>query len=248
MARVVPCVLEGASCAESFMLARGQHQLEGAYAVCLRTLGGGQLYLAVLPTTYLAEVSECICEAFHKLKFKVQLVNLSTLEVSSDVRHQPFLQRDTLFNVVFEWVSRCRPGDYLALTDGTVGGEWPSVSSDSAVAGGSYQTPYTTTLWAARLALRLPESLRACRIAGDTWRVAALVRVSEATLTAGQVKCMLKLVRAADTNGFRADVGPLRLFLRHHRLLSMKRRHSCKTPPHTSRTNMANALRQMKKM
>ena len=172
---------------------------------------------------------------------------MATLDVSWHGHHRPFMHRQTLFNVVFEWTCRCKPGDYLALTDGSVGGDWPSVSSDSAVAGG-YQTPYTTKLWTGRLALSLHESLRACRVAEDGRRLAKLLKVPEASLTAGHVKFMLKLVRAADTNGFRADVGPLRLFLRHLRLLPMKLRHTCKTPPHTSRTILTNALKQMKKI
>ena len=120
-------------------------------------------------------------------------------------------------NVIFEWVSRCEPGDYLALADGSIDGEWPSVSSDSAVAG-AYQTPYMTTTWGP-LALTLTESLAACLIAGApqgwTNSVVKLLSVSERTLTRARVKPIMKLVQSAETLGLRTAVCALRLFLRH---------------------------------
>ena len=205
--------------------------------VCLQTLGGELRYLGVLPTTALGDVTDLIRQAFRKPKFKVKLLSLRTLELSTDGHHQPFLNLDTSFNVVFEWVSRCEAGEYLAVTDGTVDGQWPSVSSDSAVAG-AYQTPYMTTTWGP-LALTLTETLAACLIAGapPSWTntVVKLLNVSERTLSRRRVKSIIKLVDSAEALGLRTGVCALRLFLRHNDLVTAKRRYSRKGPPRKNR-------------
>ena len=233
MLRSAPCVLDvpGAFCDG------------GAHAVCLRTLGGRQQYLAVLPSNYLADVHDLIRWAFRMPKFKVKLVNLTTHEVSSEGRHQPFANLDTYFNVVFEWVSRCEPGEYLAVADGSAGGAWPTVSSDSAVAG-AYQTPYTPTAWGP-LALNLTEAMTACRVAGADWAASALEleKASEATLSRAQVKSIVKLVQMGEARG--TAVGPLRLLLRHYNLAQVKRRVTGKTSP--PRTSTAKALATLRR-
>ena len=152
MARLVPCIVElpGAFCCEN------------AHMVSLRTLSGEQQYLAVSPTNYLADVRGLVCEAFQKPNFNVKLANTATNEVSTKGHHQPFLNPDaSIYHVLFQWVPMYEPGEHLALTDGTVDGEWPTVSSDSAAAGG-YQTPYMTNMiGCGSVALNLEEALRA---------------------------------------------------------------------------------------
>ena len=202
--------------------------------VCLQTLGGEPRYLGVLPTTLLADVTELIRLVYRKPKFKVKLICLRTQELSTEGHHQPFANRDTYFNVIFEWVSRCEPGEYLAVTDGSIDGEWPpSVSSDSAVAG-AYQTPYMTTTWGP-LALTLTESLAACLFPGapPSWTnsVVTLLSVSGRTLTRRRVKSIIQLVESAEALGVRTGVCALRLFLRNHHLVTVKRRYTRKTPP-----------------
>ena len=78
-----------------------------------------------------------VCEAFCKPNFNVKLVNIATNEVSTKGHHQPFLNPDaSIYHVLFQWVPMYEPGEHLALTDGSVDGERPTVSSDSAAAGG----------------------------------------------------------------------------------------------------------------
>ena len=192
----------------------------------------------MLPTTLLADVTELIRQAYGKPKFKVKVICLRTLELSTEGHHQPFLNLGTSFNVVFEWVSRCEPGEYLAATDGSIDGEWPtSVSSDSAVAG-AYQTPYMTTTWGP-LALTLTESLAACLISGapSSWThsVVKLLSVSERTLRRRRVKSIIKLVESAEALGLCTGVCALRLFLRNHHLVTAKRRYTRKGPPRKNR-------------
>ena len=127
------------------------------------------------------------------------------------------------------------PGEHLALTDGTVDGEWPTVSSDSAAAGG-YQTPYMTNMiGCGSLALNLEEALRACRFSGEphewTMAVCTLSSACESTLTCDQVKTIAKLVELGDALGLRTTVSPLRLLLRRHRLVPVKRRYIKKRKP-----------------
>ena len=241
MARLVPCILElpGAFCCEN------------AHMVSLRTLSGEQQYLAVSPTNYLADVRGLVCEAFQKPNFNVKLVNIATNEVSSKGHHQPFLNPDaSIYHVLFQWVPMYEPGEHLALTDGTVDGEWPTVSSDSAAAGG-YQTPYTTNVigGCGTLALSWEEALSVCRFSGGpqewTMAVCRLSGACESTLTGDQVKTIVQLVELGDALGLRTTVSPLRLLLRRHRLVPVKRRHSRKCK--ALKYNLSKAFAEWKK-
>ena len=154
--------------------------------VSLRTLSGEQQYLAVSPTNYLADVRGLVCEAFQKPNFNVKLVNIATNEVSTKGHHQPFLNPDaSIYHVLFEWVPMYEHGEHLALTDGTVEGEWPTVSSDSAAAGG-YQTPYMTNMigGCGSLALSWGEALNVGRFSEDhrsgQWRCAGCPTLARA--------------------------------------------------------------------
>ena len=235
MLRSVPCILEVPCCGS-------------VHVASLQTLGGRPRHFAVLPTTLLADVTELIRLAYRKPKFKVKLLCLRTQELSTEGHHQPFASLDIYFNVIFEWISRCEPGDYLALADGSINGDWPSVSSDSAVAG-AYQTPYMTTTWGP-LALHLTEAISACLISGAppcwTNSVVKLRSASERTLTRGIVKSIAKLVQAGETLGFRTAAGSLRLFLRHHNLMPAKRRYIRKAPPLKNK-NMSKSLAQLRR-
>ena len=117
------------------------------------------------PTNFLADVRGLVCEAFCKPNFDVNLGNVATDEVITKGHHQPFLNpASSVYHVLFQWVPLYEPGEHLALTDGTVDGEWPTVSSDSAAAGG-YQTPYTTNMISCgSLALSWEEALGVCRL------------------------------------------------------------------------------------
>ena len=82
------------------------------------------------------------------------------------------------------WVPVHELGGHLALTDGTVDGEWPTVSSDSAAAGG-YQTPYMTNMiGCGSLALSLEEALSVRRFQEDhrsgQWRCAGCPALARA--------------------------------------------------------------------
>ena len=242
MARLVPCILElpGAFCCEN------------AHMVSLRTLSGERQYLAVSPTNYLADVRGLVCEAFQKPNFNVKLVNIATNEVITKGHHQPFLHPDaSIYHVLFQWVPLYEPGDHLALTDGTVHGEWPTVSSDSAAAGG-YQTPHTTNMISCgSLALSWDEALSVRRFSGGPreWKMAVctLSSTCESTLTCDQVKTIAKLVELGDALGLRTTVSPLRLLLRRHRLVPVMRRYSRKRKPLRAKYILSKAFAEWKK-
>ena len=123
------------------------------------------------------------------------------------------------------------------------------MSSDSAAAGG-YQTPYMTNMiGCGSLALSWEDALNVCRFSGGpqewTMAVCRLSGACESTLTGDQVKTIVQLVELGDALGLRTTVSPLRLLLRRHRLVPVKRRHSRKCK--ALKYNLSKAFAEWKK-
>ena len=143
------------------------------------------------------------------------------------------------------------PGEHLALTDGTVDGEWPTVSSVAAAAGG-YQTPDTTKMiGCGSSALSWEEALSVCRFSGGphewTRAVCRLSSACESTLTCDQVKTIVQLVELGEALGLHTTVSPLRLLLRRHRLVPVMRRYSRKRKPLGAKFSLSKVFAEWKK-
>ena len=75
--------------------------------------------------------------------------------------------------------------------------------------------------------------------------VCRLSGACESTLTGDQVKTMVQLVELGEALGLRTIVSPLRLLLRRHRLVPVKRRYIKKRKP--LKYNLSKAFAEWKK-
>ncbi len=217
-------------------------------------LSGATVCLAVTPLDRLADVKARVCSAFSMLQsYHMKLINNVSHACYEEPCALPFSFREASFTALFEWRSTHDPSlDHLcALKNHAEETQATTLSSDVALAGGGFSTPYTRCYWVPRFSPSLEEifhdahfpALRFTLYLGRSsnwrqWRNAVLraARMRTSTLCESNVKTLTAIcgeMPAEAGADIRSWVRLLDLFLRGNDIgiHPVRRRISRKSPP-----------------